>query len=53
MKVTLNKSALILHGKRLKLRRPTKSVAAQARVEVSVSQEVTIMVPSFSEKVNP
>ena len=42
MKATLNKSDLALHGKRLKLSRPTKSVAAKGGVKISASQEITI-----------
>jgi hypothetical protein len=50
MKAVLIRPDLILHGKRPKLSRPNKSVLAQARVEISASQEITIMGPGFSEK---
>lgn len=49
MKATLNKSDLALHGKRLKLSQPTKSVAAKGGVEISASLEITIMGPGFSK----
>jgi hypothetical protein len=52
MKATIQKSDLIHHGRRLNLSRPTKSVTARARVEISASLGITIMGPGFSEKLD-